>query len=126
MLEREDPMHGAVHEIISGISSLNMEPDPVTNPKGPYISDLDKGVNHAIEHFDAAIALLQRAAGLYADLKYLHAVLKDAEAVIGPVMPPAFMTVFSQAMERLNDRSLPEEWLRGPMGPKDWRPKKPS
>lgn len=57
------PFRGTVRcialEISSGISSLNMYPEPITPPgeadAAHYISETDKNVKHSIEHFRTAI-----------------------------------------------------------------------
>ena len=56
----EEPLRGVSSEIISGMSSLNMEPEPVKEPGNcnGYISDLDENVKHAMTHFKKAFDLL--------------------------------------------------------------------
>jgi len=56
----EDPVNGAVGEIISAMSSLNMEPKPMDKPEGDYLSETDFWAYHAMEHLRAAIDLLRR------------------------------------------------------------------
>lgn len=61
-LKWEIPLEGIAHEIISGMSALNMEPLPLETPTGTYISDTDHWVRHAMVHFRAACQLASRAA----------------------------------------------------------------
>jgi len=56
-----DPLSGAANEIISAISALNMEPEPLEVPKGVFLSERDKWVEHAMAHLHAALKLLKRA-----------------------------------------------------------------
>lgn len=46
-----------VNEIVSGCSALHMEPKPIADPKGTYLSDVDHWVEHSLEHFHAAIEM---------------------------------------------------------------------
>jgi hypothetical protein len=55
------PLHGVIHEVISGMSALNMEPDPIAEPTGTYLSETDGYVKHAMEHFSAACQLAGEA-----------------------------------------------------------------
>lgn len=55
------PLHGAAHEVISGMSALNMEPSPLEKPTGTYLSETDYYVKHAMEHFSAACQLISKA-----------------------------------------------------------------
>lgn len=54
MLNMKSATHGAITELLSGVSALNMPPDPLEKPTGPFLSESDRWVKHAIEHFDAA------------------------------------------------------------------------
>lgn len=54
-----DPVEGAMSELISAQSALNMEPEALEQPDGPYISDLDKWAKHAYDHIAAAMEMLQ-------------------------------------------------------------------
>ena len=61
---KHDPptINGAITEIISGISALNMQPDPITNIPNDsmgFLSETDAWVKHSIEHFRAAIQVLR-------------------------------------------------------------------
>ena len=44
-----------VTEILSGCSALHMEPKPLENPDGTFLSDTDYWVQHSIEHFHKAV-----------------------------------------------------------------------
>ncbi len=59
---------GVIHELISGMSALNMEPRPMDNPPedAQYLSETDEHVAHAMEHFQAAFTLAQRCERLEA------------------------------------------------------------
>ena len=52
-----NPVYGAILEIMSGMSSLHMNPSPIPGEEG-FLSDTDDNVKHAIEHFQQAIKLL--------------------------------------------------------------------
>ncbi len=61
-----EPLRGAVSEIISGLSALNMQPDPIppeeqTPDNNGYLSQTDRWVEHAYEHFQAAIQCIRKA-----------------------------------------------------------------
>lgn len=53
-----DKKQGAMLEIISGLSALNMEPQPLNNGE-LFLSENDAWVKHAVEHFQAAIELIR-------------------------------------------------------------------
>lgn len=57
----EDPLHGALCEIISAQSSLNMYPAPIEGPPRRYLSESDEWAQHAMEHLHAAFDLIARA-----------------------------------------------------------------
>ena len=50
----------ASNEIVSGISALNMPPQELENPPedARYLSELDFWAKHSVEHFRAALQLL--------------------------------------------------------------------
>ncbi len=50
----------ALSELVSAISSLNMEPDPIEKPDGIYLSDVDYFVKHSVEHIRQAIRYLEK------------------------------------------------------------------
>jgi hypothetical protein len=56
-----DNAHGAVLEIISAMSALNMEPLPLkdADPEAIFLSDTDHWVNHSMDHLHRAVELLQ-------------------------------------------------------------------
>jgi hypothetical protein len=65
-LNVEDALQGALNEIVSAESALNMEPDPVIpkdppEGRGPFLSESDAWVQHAMEHMHAAFQLVLRA-----------------------------------------------------------------
>lgn len=61
--EYENLLQGALIEIISAQSSLNMQPNPVKKPPkdARYLSELDEWAKHAMEHLRAAFDLVRRA-----------------------------------------------------------------
>ncbi len=58
-----DPLHGAVSEIISAMSALNMEPNPlpIAEQTGRYLSETDGWAKHAMEHLQEACNQLTKA-----------------------------------------------------------------
>lgn len=55
------PIQGAIGELVSAQSALNMEPSPITEGStGPYLSDSDKWVADAYEHIAAELDYLHR------------------------------------------------------------------
>ena len=69
-----------VSEIISGISSLNMNPDISILNNNEYISDQLGQVSHAIEHFNAAIAVLnERSEEFHNIVNYVYRNNKDID-----------------------------------------------
>lgn len=70
----DQPVHSAVHEIISAMSALNMPPSPETDEamladiekkQGVvYLSQSDKWAAHAMEHLQTAVELLRTAKAL--------------------------------------------------------------
>lgn len=59
-LDHDDPLHGALSELVSAQSSLNTYADPIPGATG-YISETDASVKHAMEHIHAAFELVNRA-----------------------------------------------------------------
>jgi len=58
-ISKEDPVGSVAGEIIDAMSSLNMEPDPITPNKAKdvyYLSDVDGWAKHANEHLRQAMA----------------------------------------------------------------------
>lgn len=61
-LDAENPIQGALCEVISAMSSLNMAPEPMEHdPKHFYLSQTDAMAAHAMEHLQAVCKLLRRA-----------------------------------------------------------------
>lgn len=64
-MEHSDPINGAMCEVVSAMSALNMEPNPLTETGDPdsngYLSEVDGWAKHAMEHLNAAAALLLKA-----------------------------------------------------------------
>lgn len=58
--EHKDNIHGAILEIISGVSSLNMKPQPIEPPEGSmgFLSESDGNAKHAIGHLEQAVKML--------------------------------------------------------------------
>ena len=61
-----EPRHGhslqhALSEIISAESALNMEPEPMEEPTGQYLSETDQWAAHAMEHLHAAFDTINKA-----------------------------------------------------------------
>lgn len=54
----QNNLAAAIQEVISGISALNMEPRPLTNPEGKFLSETDYWVDHSLEHFHRAIEMM--------------------------------------------------------------------
>ena len=59
----EQKLHGAITEIISGMSSLHMTPSPIpleeqTPDNNGFLSDTDGYVKHSLEHFHEAVNLI--------------------------------------------------------------------
>lgn len=59
-LDHDDPLRGALNELVSAQSSLNMHADPIPGATG-YISETDANVKHAMEHIHAVFELVNRA-----------------------------------------------------------------
>lgn len=59
--EYSDKLQGAMIEILSAISALNMPPQPMSEPVGnkEFLSETDHWVAHAIEHLEAATKLIR-------------------------------------------------------------------
>ena len=54
----KDKLEGAIHELISAQSALNMEPEPIKDPKNVFLCDKDKWASHAYDHILAATELI--------------------------------------------------------------------
>ena len=66
----DDPFNGIASEIISAMSALNMEPEPMQKPVGKFLSESDKWVHHAMEHLKRAMDLHREAYGKIEALKF--------------------------------------------------------
>lgn len=58
-----DKLQGALCEVVSAMSALNMEPDPLKEPigRGFYLSERDGWAAHCMEHLHAVFELLNAA-----------------------------------------------------------------
>lgn len=65
----EDKIQGALNELVSAMSALNMHPDPIPNSEG-YLSETDGWAKHAMEHMHAVFELLNEAHKEREKLKY--------------------------------------------------------
>jgi hypothetical protein len=122
ILTHERAVQGAICEIISGLSALNMEPQPINekadgkdvlkaykpDPDGgfKFLSDVDHWVVHSMHHFNAAIAILQRLNLVEDNLEYVYNSLKD----LGPAVPKQVMDVLDQMFKQFKDVELPKRW----------------
>ncbi len=68
MLCQEDALQGAMNELVSAMSALNMYPDPIKDAEG-YLSETDGWAKHSMEHMRAVFTLLQRAHSEHEKLK---------------------------------------------------------
>lgn len=58
-ISKKNPVGSVAGEIMSAMSSLNMEPDPITPKPGKelyYLSELDAWAKHSMEHMRQAMA----------------------------------------------------------------------
>lgn len=77
----QDALHGALLELTSGVSALNMHPEPIpeaqqTDSSG-YLSDVDGWVKHSVEHFRAALELVNKGMQDLERLKFENFRLKE-------------------------------------------------
>ncbi len=49
-----DKFTGVMDQLMEAMISLHMEPNPIANPDGTYLSDTDHNARHAMEHIRAA------------------------------------------------------------------------
>jgi len=54
----KEALQAALNEVVSAMSALNMEPEPLTTPTGVYLSERDVWAAHAMEHLRAVVANL--------------------------------------------------------------------
>lgn len=63
--EHRNPLNGAIIEIMSAMSALNQEPDPLTDTGDPnatgLLSETDGWVRHAMVHLEVALRLARAA-----------------------------------------------------------------
>lgn len=68
----EDKIQGALNELVSAMSALNMPPDPILRPdliergkevfgRPMFLTELDSWVKHSYEHLHAVFTLLNEA-----------------------------------------------------------------
>lgn len=62
----ENFIKNTLHDIVSAGCALNMEPSPIADPQGTYLSDTDEWAQHASEHLLAIIPHLKEALQLKA------------------------------------------------------------
>jgi hypothetical protein len=58
--DHRDALQGALQELISAMSALNMEPEPIPGATG-FLSETDAWAQHAMGHLVAVADLLIRA-----------------------------------------------------------------
>src|SRR3989304_1396852 len=122
-LNHENPISGAVSEVIAGKSALNMPPHPLRDGaaadevlkaykadpnENEFLTDLDHYAKHAAEHFAAAIALLERASGLVEHARTALALLKEEQPLVEQAVK-----ILEVALAKVDDRDLPKRWLEG-------------
>jgi len=56
----EDKVEGTLSELASAKTALNMEPSPLSTPRGIRLFEVDHWAEHAYEHICAAITLTDR------------------------------------------------------------------
>ncbi len=56
----DDKLQGAISELVSAMSALNMDADPIPGATG-YLADTDAWAKHAMEHLHAVFCLLNDA-----------------------------------------------------------------
>ena len=90
-----NPVAGTVNEIMSGTSALHMPPAPLPEDKLPlysrekepdarFLSETDAWVMHAMEHFRAALAHINRVSHHIAALEhalYLRGAYEDVQSI---------------------------------------------
>jgi len=74
-----DPIQGAINEIISAVSSLNMEPSPSAKKEyGTWLSESDTNVAHSIEHLREALNQLEKLTAVRIKIQSLNRQLDTA------------------------------------------------
>ena len=56
-----NPIRGAMSEIVSAQSALNMPARAIAEPRGEYLADTDEWAAHAMEHLRQAFQYLLQA-----------------------------------------------------------------
>lgn len=95
----EVPIQGVVHEMMSAMSSLNMEPSPLATPTGTYLSETDAWAQHAMSHLTAACQLASKAASRNA--RILDAIIYVLDVCHGLEEPMCVADVEMWAIEAL-------------------------
>ncbi len=112
----EKPLQGAVSEIVSGLSALNMHPNPIPPEEqqpgnNGYLSETDRWVEHAYEHFRRAIEYINKAenSGSWFSVKLLiemleagHITDREALKVLGDIQDRHVATPGSLRKSHLN------------------------
>ncbi len=80
-----NPLDGVVSELMSAMSALNMEPDPLPRDQWPdkeggpvYLSERDAWAKHSMEHMHAAFDQAAKVAS--AERSRILAILREVEA----------------------------------------------
>lgn len=133
-----DPLDGAISELISAMSALNMEPDPVVPADPPpgqplFLVDVDAWAKHAETHMHAAVQAIRKAhvqrevlrtalAFVAIDIREgrldraqsrIDTALEKAEPATAPVLSVDQLTVLRGLVrERLNAERRSSEALR--------------
>jgi hypothetical protein len=55
-----DPVQGAIHELLSAMSALHMEPDSIDNPIGEFLVHMDRWAAHSHAHMQQALVYLRK------------------------------------------------------------------
>ena len=99
----EDKHRGAMVELLSAQSSLNMYPDPIDPDDSSvgYLSETDRWAKHACEHLDKGMTLLN-------DATLNHQLLQDAVMLLLISGPLADKNELEKIIERLIRRVDPE------------------
>ncbi len=83
-----NPLNGALNELFSAMSALNMEPNPLPAPEqtGSYLSETDGWAKHSMEHMRETYNQLNKAreadAKLRATLEEIVTIAKNKDQMI--------------------------------------------
>lgn len=55
-----DPIQGAIGEVMSAMSALHMEPTPIANPTGSFVVDKEYWAAHAYKHLQQVLVYLRK------------------------------------------------------------------